>query len=67
VELSSGSYGKAIKVIARKLLQKIAARPFPNITAPMYLKGRLAAIVKMEPCAMPEKAPNGKHTVKQIQ
>lgn len=48
-------------------LAKMAESPFPNITAPMYLKGSCADMVKTVPCATPEKAPNGIRTMKIIQ
>lgn len=60
-------YGKAIKVIHLNALQKRAAKPFPNMTAPIYLNGILAAIVKIDPYAIPENRPNGKQTMKQTQ
>jgi len=49
VDGSFGSTGNAIKVTALSALQKIAMSPLPNMTAPMYLNGKNAAIVKTEP------------------
>ena len=43
--------------------------PLPSITAPMYLKGRPAAIVKTAPYAVPENAPkiiNNKNTIQKL-
>lgn len=67
VDGSVGSYGRVTRVIALSTLQKIAAIPLPNMTAPIYLKGMLAAIVKTVPCASPQNAPKGNSAVKQIQ
>ncbi len=49
--------GNAIKVTALRAFVLTPQIPLPNITAPMYLKGRPAAIENTEPWAVPENAP----------
>jgi hypothetical protein len=49
--------GKAINVIPLSKLHIIPQSPLPNITAPIYLKGIYAAIVKTVPYAQPENPP----------
>ncbi len=49
--------GNDARVMPRRTLQAIAQSPFPKNTAPMYLNGKLAAIVYTVFCAIPENHP----------
>jgi len=55
--VSPSTIGKATKVIALNALVAIPQIPLPNMTAPMYLNGKPAAMENTDPCAVPENAP----------
>lgn len=59
------SGGRATRMIAANILATIPLIPFPNMTAPMYLGGSMAAHPKTVDCTKPLTTP--KQSIKQMQ